>query len=348
MEKIRIKNSAGAGAKNEVPPAVEVDLPGLKGTLPFMPGRAIGASGNVPYFVREEEQYIKEAPIVTPEKELRKAIKPQVVNIEELTEDKQAEVLTSVADSLSKKTSQSAQPFIPRGPGISEAKRLADRVAAQAEARIAQAKTPTPAVAPKPVVTPPEPTPEPEPEKANAGSDIQAGETCVHCGWPAGSKDGCNPTPMDKQLFVAAVLGQRRFIKEYDLLGGQMHVQFRSLTVEENDLVIKQLMEDWNLGKISGPAHSVTEATKYQLAMSLASIETNIGPIKLPELDGYEFETPTTATVLPELVAYITKTAVPNEHTRRIISKAYGHFIDTQSKLEAMAENSDFWNATAD
>jgi hypothetical protein len=125
-----------------------------------------------------------------------------------------------------------------------------------------------------------------------------------------------------------------------------MNITFRSLTVEENDLVIKQLMQDWNDGKISGPAHSVSEATKYQLALSLASVETNVGIMKLPELTDYDYDPPEKGTVLPDIVAYVHQTALHNEPVRRIISKAYGHFIDTTSKLEAMAETPDFWQAT--
>jgi hypothetical protein len=344
-EKISLR---GAKRDSEIPPAVEVNLPGLKGTLPFMAGRAINASGDVPMRVRDEEKRIKEEPIVTPEAELRKAINPPaVVDLEDLPAEKQEEILQSVQEAVTKPAPKPST-FIPRGPGISEAKRMADRVAAQTEEKL---KNATQVKQPGRVVPPPAPapTPEPEPEpKSESGAELKSNDTCIHCGWPVGSKDGCNPTTLDKQVFVAAVLGQRRFSKEYELLGGQMHVTFRSLSVEENDMVIKQLMDDWNQGKISGPAHSVTEATKYQLAIALESVETNIGPIQLPALDGYEFEEVKTGTVLPQLVEYVNKTAMPNEHTRRIISKAYGHFIDTQSKLEAMAENSDFWKATAD
>jgi hypothetical protein len=222
---------------------------------------------------------------------------------------------------------------MPRGPGIAEAKRMADRAAQVAEERMKQADKPDE----KPEESPAEPAP--NTEKVTVIN-------CVHCGWPVGTSEPTEPTPKDKQVFVAALLGQKRFTKEYPLLGGQLRVTFRTLTVEENDLVIKQLMKDWNDGKISGPAHSVVEATKYQLALALGAIETNVGQSTIPALEDYDFDTPKEGTILPDVVAYVQKMAMPSEPIRRIVSKAYGHFIDTVTKLEAMAEHSDFWQAT--
>jgi hypothetical protein len=343
-KKVDLRNQGRDNA--DLPPPTEVNVPGFKGTLPFAPAKTIGNHIKVPDDVRAEEQRFKNEPIVTPEKEKRKALKdpPPVVQLESLPEERQDEILSSIAAASALKPQE--RPFIPRGPGIAQAKALADKVAADTEKKLTGQK---PAPAPRPKIHQPEAveTFEPAPEVPVPQQDTD-NEICVHCGWARGNKDGCNPTTIDKQIFVAAVLGQQRFTKEYGLLRGQMRVTFRSLTVEENDLVIKQLMADWNAGRITGPAHSVAEATKYQLALALASVETNVGPITIPTLDEYDCDPPTNGTVLPEIVTYVNKQALQNEHTRRIISKAYGHFIETVSKLEAMAEAPDFWPATED
>lgn len=344
------KVSLRAGAlpsMRDTPQVTSVDMPGLRGTLPYATGH-IGDSHNIPAGVQEEVRRFNEAPIITPEAEKRKAITPKgVVQLESLPEEKQKEVMQSVRAAMEREPSRT--PFIPRGPGIGQAKAMADRAAAQTEERLKRAQEkpqdqwlpPKPETKAAPVEVPSDQLPElpPQPELPDTG-------ICVHCGFPRGTKEWCNPTRADKQIFVAAVLGQKRFSKEYNLLGGQLKIVFRTLTVIENDLVVKQLMCDWNDGLLSGPAHSVAEATKYQLTMALESIETNVGPLTLPALDEYDYDEPEKGTILPKIVAHVSEVAMPNEHVRRIVSKVYGHFIETQSKLEAMAENADFWLAT--
>jgi hypothetical protein len=171
--------------------------------------------------------------------------------------------------------------------------------------------------------------------------------TCSHCGWPVDDRDKTDPTETDKNVFVAATLGQQRFVKTYQLLGGKFTVTFRSLTTNESDLVIKQLVKDWNDAKISGPSQSVAEALRYQMNLALAQIESETGLTTLPTLDEYTFDEPEKgATILVEFNTNLQNTVLKNEPTRRIIAKAYGHFIDTLSKLEAMAETPDFYQAS--
>lgn len=235
--------------------------------------------------------------------------------------------------------------FIPRDGSIGMAKMLADKVVAQQEARDRQqALAPQQAPQQTPQAQPAQAEPEPEPVAPL--QDLRP-TNCMHCGWPVDSLDMCSPDTLDKQVFVASVLGQKRFSKEFQIFDGKMRITFRSLTVEENDLVVKQLMKDWNDGKITGPAHSIAEATKYQLALGLESVSTSVGQVTLPEYSDYDDDDPKEGnTILPKIVEYVTEHAMPNEPTRRIIAKAYGHFVTTQSKLEAMAEQPDFWKAT--
>jgi hypothetical protein len=189
---------------------------------------------------------------------------------------------------------------------------------------------PAPVEEPVPPITPPTPT----------GATM-----CEHCGWPVGKCDLTDPTPMDKQQFVASILGQKRFYKIYELLGGKIRVMFRTLTTDEMDTVVKQLVNDWNDAKISGPAHSVAEALKYQMALGLQSITTHVGLKDIPVMTDFDYDPTAKETPLPDIQAYVQENALLNESMRRIVSKAYGHFLDTVSKLESMAENADFWSA---
>lgn len=336
---------AGAG-KDPIPNAptpkpIEVSAPGIEGTLPFSAG-VINPTSKTPKGVMAEGEMVANAPLVTPEAELRKVIKPKApVNIDDLPEAQFQETMAGIQSVMNANVDTE---FIPRGPGIAEARAKAIKAAAETKARL------QPKPQPKPQAPPatPEPAPAKEEEVKNEPIQPATRMICAHCGWPIDSMDNCAPTRSDKQIFVAAVLGQKRFIKEYDLLGGQMRISFRSLTVAENDLVIKQMIQDWNDGKISGPAHSVAEATKYQLALALNYVETHSGPLVLHVLDEYDYDEPEKGTILPDIVEYVYSTAIPNEPIRRIVAKAYSHFVETVSKLEAMAETADFWKATVD
>lgn len=334
---LRFKNKRLSGG---APVPKTVDTPGFKGTLPFA-AKVMTKSNSteLPTEVREEAERYEKASMEIPEHIKRQAITPPTpIDIDDLSPEKLEEIKEVLRD-VDKKPTRS-QPFIPRGPGIAEAKALADKVAREA----AQGK-PAVKAAPK------EPELEPEVKKEPVTPIVTADSLCVHCGWPIGNSDDTEPTKADKQMFVAAVLGQKRYIKEFSLFGGQLRVAFRTLRTEEIDMVIKQLTKDWNDGKLSGPAQSVAEATRYQMILALDAVETNIGLVKQPTLEEYDYDPkdiPTGGTVLPQIVEHITNEVLTMEPLRRAVAKAYGHFLDTTSKLEAMAETSSFWEATVD
>jgi hypothetical protein len=329
-----------------------VDRPGVKGTLPFKMGGVFHPDADdIPDTIRREAQAIRDEIPAPPPEQLRQAVKklPEPVRLEELPEDKQEEILEAIkrtAETPRPAPVKQERPFVPRSNAVARAKSLAERVErATAEPRHEPEKLESKVQLPE---KPPEVFEDDEPIKTPPADPVVG--TCIHCGWPVGKTDRTNPTTRDKQAFVASVLGQKRFYKTYDLFAGQLRITFRTLTTDECDLVVKQLVEDWNQGKISGPAHSVAEATRYQLTLGLEAVETSVGTIKLPVLAEYEYDTTALGkdTVLPDVIEYVRTKALTNETLRRVVAKAYGHFMDTVSKLEAMAEDSDFWQATED
>ncbi len=302
----------------------EINTDNVKGTLPFNVGLAGGAKNITPEALDEIRRIASEIPPV-PEEEKRKAITPPTpINIDTLPQEK--------FDEISKAIKEAKELKPQYGPGIGEAIKTAEKAAKH------KAEPPKEKETPKDTLL--EPT---ETNKANG--------TCIHCGWPVDRSDGTDPTQFDKQLFVAAVLGQKRFTKEYKLFNGQFKVSFRTLTVNESDLVIKQLVKDWNDGKIVGPAQSIAEATRYQLMLSLDSVDTNVGVVPLPPFEEYTWmpnDVPENGTALPLLAEHITQEVLKMEPLRRAVAKAYGHFLDTISKLESMAESDSFWAATVE
>jgi hypothetical protein len=333
-------------ANPDLKPTV-VDFPGFKGTLPFPVAKAVNNNvngGKLPASVQAEEKRIATAPLITPEHIKKTAVKPpEVIDFDDLTTEKKEEIKQALVDTgvaappktkIEKPKLKIAEEpaFIPAHPSIAKAMRLAEKAAKEAEEQQAE-----------PVADTPNEDHVHETETGVAASTAK----CIHCGWPVGTTDPTDPTSADKQNFVVALLGQKRFTKTFELLGGKLRVVFRTLTVKENDEVIKQLVKDWNDNKISGPAHSVAEAMKYQMVLGLDSVEAAVGLVSLPEYDDYEALPEVNGTILPSVVEYVYETALTAEPLRRIVARAYGHFIDTVTKLEGMAESPDFWQATA-
>lgn len=306
---------------------VKIDTPNLKGTLPFPVASAISPDGKKDVYIndaiRQEQENILNEKVEVPEhiKKATPEIKPPV-DFESLSKEEQQETLEAIKSYNKEITSipkpKSATPFIPRGPGIAAAKKLADKIAEE----------PVEAVE----------------VKTDTGSDKEEIK-CIRCGWTHGDNNYNAPDKIDKQVFVAAVLGQKRFMKSYSLLGGALRVTFRSLTPKENDMVVNQLTKDWNDGKLTGPAHSLVEAVKYQMVLALQAIDNATGNQNLPALDEYDFddeEIKKLGTPLPLVVDHLFSTVIVSESVKRILAKSYNNFLDLLTQLEAIADSADF------
>ena len=336
----------------EMPKPAYIKGPGFEGTLPFMPAeviltdvekRQLKSVGwkegdpipNLTALVAEERERILSEPEEIPShiKGLKK--KPEVVSIDSLPpegKERIKKILQKATQDLKKRVAP--EDDIPDTldtsiPGLVEALEVAKKATNTPddgiiEPRIAESTNKTDVDAP--IIAP--------------------AARCSHCGWAVDKIDNASPTKEDKLQFVASVLAQKRFVKSYDLLGGALTVEFRTLTSDENDLIVKQLVADWNKSRISGPAHSVQQALNYQQALSLQAIKTTAGPIKLETLNDYSADPPEDETIIPEVVEYITKTATPTESIRKIVSRTFVSFQELVAKMEVMAEAPDFWKAT--
>ncbi len=318
------KVAVGAKAKEvDILPvkAKVVNAPGMSGTLPFGMG-VIGDAKDMPDFVQAELRAMEDKASKVPEKELRKAVAPPTpVDIDSLPPEKIAELKDAIK---SANKSAAAIPMVNQSiPGLAKAMKVAQKAASY---------TPTEAKEDKPV-------------------EIPKPSLCSHCGWDTNNPDNIEITALDKQLFVASILGQKRFTKEFKLFGGKLKVVFRSITTKEMDLVIQQLTKDWNDGKIGGQAQSLAEAIKYRMYISLDTIDGENGIIhQLPEVADYEYDKNDVkdgGTVLPLIVDHLTDTVLTMETLRSAVTKVYGTFVATESKLEAMAAAPSFWETIA-
>lgn len=325
---------------------------GMSGTLPFSPGKVVTNADKIPQTVKLEalDQAEEIETIPAEELELLKqhSVKPmKPVNIDELPEEKQKEIFESVKNNFSNPTP--VKPSI-NNLKVNNVKNLKNKVNSGSLQKMFDPKLKVkPKVEQEKDISSAEQITKPA-ESTDLGANIDKLNFCKRCGWDNNVKDTVNITSKDKQVFTAAILGQQRFVKDYDVFDGQMKVTFKALTVKENQLVIDQLMHDWKNNKLTNTGIAVAEANNYQLVLGLKSISYNNTVQEIPELfsDDVEFETPTEGTILPDFLKYVYDNYLKTETMRRIVLKMYGDFINLQNKLEVMAENSDFWKATVE
>lgn len=171
---------------------------------------------------------------------------------------------------------------------------------------------------------------------------------CPRCGWNMQQQFEVKPTDADKEDFVVSLLGEIRFLKQYELFGGRMVVTFRTLFAEENKRIYRQLVLDQKSGKISTETEWFVQLMEYRLACSLASVTDRSGKIltaipTLPDLPAdQQPETAEETGLLPQLA--LLDAAFKQEGARRIVAGQLREFQRLVEALEAMAVEPSFWN----
>jgi len=363
MAKVTLPNSAQKKAKQaDMPAPRELNMPGIRGTIPFMPAevvlteyekkqlKALGWKEgqpvpNISKAVSAERERIMSEPSKIPEN-VKPAKRPEIVDIKTLPPAKQEEIKATIR-SMTESAARSGYNFKQASaiPGLNEAMAVAEKAS---EYSGSEEITTYDSAVIKPKVKAPSSEAEEKHQHASTLPDrpILEGLTCPRCKWPVNQVDNVEPSREDKLAFVAAILAQARFTKTYNLFGERAYITFRTLAAEETDLVIKQLVCDWSKSKLSGPAHSMQQALFYHMALALAEVSTSGGPVRLEEMSEYTGEPPEGETILPGIVEYVTKVAMPTEPIRKVVAMAYAQFQALTTKLEAMAETPDFWQAT--
>lgn len=177
--------------------------------------------------------------------------------------------------------------------------------------------------------------------------------TCPHCGWDTSKADLVEIDAEDKLDFVQSILGGIRYKKVYELFGGKLRITFRTLTTAESDMAYKQLVVDAQndvQSKIVGDTSFYWRTLMaYRVAMAVEKLESDVNIIEIPpildiEVDDEKYQRPNTKlfALFDDLVEQI----MPTELMRNTISHLYTEFQSLCEKLQAMAEQKDFWKAT--
>lgn len=213
------------------------------------------------------------------------------------------------------------------------------------EAAAKASPTEEPQPEPPPEVTPAPVPSTPVPDTAGLQGAVPF---CPRCGWDVRQKYESNPTERDKEDFLATLLGQSRFKKEYELFGGKIKVLFRGLLAEENKLIYRQLVLDQQENRISTEAEWFLQMMDYRLSCSLEQISDGSGKVLavMPELFERKLENKDEplATPLPAQLEYLNKEVLAQEVTRRLVGNHLRQFQRLIEALEAMALEPSFWN----
>ena len=197
----------------------------------------------------------------------------------------------------------------------------------------------------------------------DTGLSTPAMTHCPHCQWDLKMPDGVGePSQRQKLVFVQALLSQRCFTDEVELLGGQLLVEFRSLTIREIDAIYQQAFRDRESGRITTELDFWERVNRYRLYLQLRRLRSTNPAVglhhDLPEglspdtnaqartfwqdkpLAG-QFDSP-----LVEIETKIMQEVLPTEGLFRVVHASGSRFNRLVAKLEAMVDHSDFWKPT--
>lgn len=200
------------------------------------------------------------------------------------------------------------------------------------------------------------PAEKPTPEAASQGfiAPMAMLPFCGRCGWDNRQKFETPVTTLDKQDFLAAILGNRRFKRDIELMGGKLIITFRTPLAEENKLIYRQLTFDQNAGRVVTEAEWFTRMIEYRLACSLERLSDSSGKqiAVVPEMSEFQKthvpppEEPLQTPLVP-LAEYVNNNVLAHEVTRRLVGQHLRQFQRLVEALEAMALEPSFWSGIA-
>jgi len=226
------------------------------------------------------------------------------------------------------------------GPAIVDdrATASADTQEAAAETKASATEEPVP-----PIVTEP-----PEPPVNLLAPVIEP--FCPRCSWDMRQKYESNPTEVDKEIFVASILGGARMHKNYSIMGGRYNVKFRGMLAEENRQIHHQMLLDQKRDGFGSDTEWFLRFFEYRLACSIEAVVVddkvialvpeleNVASVELPNItDNKELDP------LTRLRNYVVLDVLKIEVTRRLVCNQFRQFQRLYEALEAMALEPNFW-----
>lgn len=215
---------------------------------------------------------------------------------------------------------------------------------------IAAAEAPAPDTPAAPADAPAADAPPPVPtDEAGIIPPMAILPFCPRCGWDMQQKFDVEVTDRDKEDFLVTILGGSRFTRKFELMGGKIVLEFRSMLADENFDVQRQLLLDQNDGLIMSEAEWFLRLFEYRTACSLAAVyDANGKPLVIvPQLSDFKLEINPDKpgqTALPLAREFVHNKALMHEVTRRLAATHLRKFQRLVEAMEAMALEPSFWN----
>lgn len=202
----------------------------------------------------------------------------------------------------------------------------------------------------------------PSPPVSETGADARLTH-CPHCLWDLSIDDIPEPPHGDKMAFLQCLLGMKDYTKVYPLFNGTFYIKFRTLSKKELDIVYRQTYADRITAKFETGLDYYERLNQYRTMLQLCDFRSAAGEVIHDLPDGYsrstnkhatgvwvsderEAELPHDETDLPAIEQYLTENVLAGETLFKVVSNACHQFNRLVAKMEAMADNSDFWKPT--
>ena len=176
---------------------------------------------------------------------------------------------------------------------------------------------------------------------------------CTKCGWDTRGDFNVEPTVADRQSFMRAVLTEVPFEKTYTLLDGQLLVTFATPDVRHADIVAKHVRWQASIGNIDVRLLMVA-GIRAAMAMSITRVEVRDGNGAVVKIDKYpsaidEPHPPVTYRKTDDSACDRAHAAIFEKMSQikyELIYRQYVLFERLCQKLQAHADDPDFWKAT--
>lgn len=172
-------------------------------------------------------------------------------------------------------------------------------------------------------------------------------EFCPRCNWKVSEKDTVEVTNEDKQNYIVAIGGLLPFSKTYKLLGGNLELTVRDLTMPERDLCANQVFYDQQAGKIHAVADVIEKYRQYRVVLQLVRLVTPNFVFANKGADSPDLKSVEGETILPALAERIYGKVLRSDSVYNVVANALDSFNWLVRKLEANVYSPDFWETTS-
>jgi len=183
----------------------------------------------------------------------------------------------------------------------------------------------------------------------------QGAKICPHCGWDCSQPDDIKPSWKDKMIYQQAIVGRKQFTKDYELFGGQVIVAFRVLAPAELDALYAHIFQKDMQGTFHTPQHLYEYTRRMEMYIQLTRWSNHLGDLQefpdgLSELTNPTAETFWKSDVegidFDHIERYMVEKIFNSTTVISALSLTFNEFRRFCAKMEAMAGNKSFWEAT--